>query len=86
MVALVTIAVPAAAVPLPIGTELVPSTYETTPSSWSGDWVDDPANLAVSVNGGNKLQPAREASGKATTGGAGLSLYDPGVTGVQDGL
>jgi 3-phytase len=147
MVAIAVLAVPAAAVPLPGGTELVRSNDETTPSSWSGDSVDDPAiwvnpaNPAASlVIGNNKkgalevydlngdlrqkittptgfwgnvdvrgdyvtvaqsgvlvyrvidptgsapLQPARESSGNATTGGEGLCLYDPGATGPVGGL
>ncbi len=147
MVALAAVAVPAAAVPLPGGTELVPSTDETTASSWSGDSVDDPAIWVNQTNparslviGNNKkgalevydldgdlrqkittptgfwgnvdvrgdyvtvaksgvlvyrvvdptgpapLRPARESSGNAPTAGEGLCLYDPGATGVQDGL
>lgn len=147
MVAAATLATPAAAVPLPDGADPVPSTDETTPSSWSGDSVDDPAiwvnqsepaaSLVIGNNkkgalevydldgevrqkitdpkgfwgnvdvrgdyvaaaksgvlvyrvsdptGSSPLQPARESSGNATTGGEGLCLYDPGASGVQDGL
>src|SRR3712207_1876388 len=60
------LALPAQAVPLPADVVLVPSAAETTPSSWSGDSIDDPAIWVNTADPGRSLVVGNNQIGRAS--------------------